>query len=240
MERDNKIIKTPIIEILKECNNGIPRDFGVIMTPMRQYIMQSLFLKMTGALEQKLKCIIWELSLEDYNLRYEIMRKWEFGECSSYKDKNNVIKKIFECIDHNKKGSIRLSQTDKISILNNVISECKIVFDVSEIVFWYPRQFNEYKNLIQIIVGSKDESKLIDKDLFQKDKILYKAYDVLYRFRNRCAHNLLVYQNYKKSFSSMIEKDSEYQNWFLWFFILILIDYIFIESYMLYEKTLNE
>jgi hypothetical protein len=32
--------------------------------------MQSIFIKMTGFQEQKLKCIVWELATDDYEYRY--------------------------------------------------------------------------------------------------------------------------------------------------------------------------
>ena len=39
---------------------------GIESYPLCDYVLQSLFLKLTGAQEQKLKCICWDLATKDY------------------------------------------------------------------------------------------------------------------------------------------------------------------------------
>ena len=71
---------------------GIPANAGIgngIETyPLGDYIMQSVFLKMTGFQEQKMKCICWELASNDYEYRYYRFTQNKLGECSNYKEKN--------------------------------------------------------------------------------------------------------------------------------------------------------
>ncbi|WP_342975178.1 hypothetical protein [Phocaeicola dorei] len=93
----SKFIKTPISTILKDGVNacfGI--GYGIETYPLCDYIMQSLFLKMTGAQEQKLKCICWEMATYDYVYRraYLDKVKSDYGEFSTYEQKNNVYKQI--------------------------------------------------------------------------------------------------------------------------------------------------
>lgn len=93
----SKFIKTPISTILKDGVNaccGI--GHGIETYPLCDYIMQSLFLKMTGAQEQKLKCICWEMATYDYVYRraYLDKVKSDYGEFSTYGQKNNVYTQL--------------------------------------------------------------------------------------------------------------------------------------------------
>ena len=65
--------------------------------PLCDYITQSLFLRLTGALEQKMKCICWELATVDYEYRYEFLKK-DYGECSDWKSKNGVYNDLINAI----------------------------------------------------------------------------------------------------------------------------------------------
>ena len=83
-----KFILTPIFEILKDCVNATKGiGIGIETYPLCEYIMQTTFLKMTGASEQKLKCILWEIATNDFHFRYEFL-KTSYGECSNIKEKN--------------------------------------------------------------------------------------------------------------------------------------------------------
>lgn len=95
----SKFIKTPIFEILKDGVNAC-RGIGCGMEayPLRDYILQSLFLRMTGAQEQKLKCICWEMATNDYGYRYEFINtgKKDFGGFSKYEQKSKVYILLIE------------------------------------------------------------------------------------------------------------------------------------------------
>ena len=93
-----KFILTPILCILKEgiiACRGI--GIGIETQALSEYVMQTIFLKMTGALEQKMKCICWEIASNDYEYRCQYLKK-NYGECSSYDDKNHVYKDLIEAI----------------------------------------------------------------------------------------------------------------------------------------------
>ena len=85
-------ILSPLFDILKggvTASNSITA--GVETYPLSEYFFQSLFLRMTGAQEQKLKCILWELASNDYQFRYEFLHAKSYGECSEYKAKSEVF-----------------------------------------------------------------------------------------------------------------------------------------------------
>lgn len=90
-----EFILTPLEDILIDGFNACEGVADRIDSfPMKEYFMQSLFLKMTGAQEQKLKCICWEMATNNYQYRYEYLNMKKYGECSSYKDKNDIFHDI--------------------------------------------------------------------------------------------------------------------------------------------------
>lgn len=94
----SKFILTPIIGILKDTVNACAGiGTGIETQSLGEYVLQSTFLKMTGASEQKLKCICWEMATNDYDYRYRYLKK-NYGECSSYNDKCSIYKDIVEII----------------------------------------------------------------------------------------------------------------------------------------------
>lgn len=94
----NKFILLPIANILREAVSacrGI--NHGIETQSLKEYVFQTTFLKMTGASEQKLKCICWEIANQDYEYRYELLKD-KLGECSSYEDKQKVYNTLISKI----------------------------------------------------------------------------------------------------------------------------------------------
>lgn len=92
-------ILTPLQEVMQD---GIAASasikIGAESFPLGEYFFQTLFLRMTGAQEQKMKCICWEMATNDYAYRYELMHRRDYGECSNYSDKNGIYKDIISLI----------------------------------------------------------------------------------------------------------------------------------------------
>ena len=65
-------------------------DGGIESFPLCEYVVQSLFLKLTGALEQKAKCICWDIATLDYEYRYDFLNRKKYGEFSDWDSKNGV------------------------------------------------------------------------------------------------------------------------------------------------------
>ena len=94
-----EFILTPLMEILSDGVNACaPLPVGIENSALGEYFLQSLFLRMTGAQEQKMKCICWVLATNDYRYRYEFLNIKKYGECSAYSDKKDIYKDISSLI----------------------------------------------------------------------------------------------------------------------------------------------
>ena len=92
-------ILNPLTEVLSAgvcACSSLP--VGIENSALGEYFMQSLFLRMTGAQEQKLKCVCWALATNDYKYRYDYLNKKQYGECSDYKAKNDIYNDLFALI----------------------------------------------------------------------------------------------------------------------------------------------
>lgn len=92
-------ITTPLIDVMQD---GIAASASIKMGaesyPLGEYFFQTLFLRMTGAQEQKMKCLYWEMATNDYSYRYNLLHNKTYGECSNYADKNGIYKDIISLI----------------------------------------------------------------------------------------------------------------------------------------------
>lgn len=238
MSKHSKFIETPIFNILQECVlacNGL--DDGIETQPLHEYIMQSVFLKMTGASEQKLKCICWEMATEDYEYRRDYIKN-NHGECSSYKDKNDIYNEIIKNIkkyepSFNASGLI----DDKAKFLNDLKDKITNLIENSIISKWLEREFAFFKS--KNGSGNVKDSQICNNNgLFQSDlKTDFETY--VYRHRNRCAHNLISYQENLPTLSTLAAENYKYQNYFYRFYILILLDKIFMKLYAKYLKAIE-
>ena len=98
MIKHKDFISSPITDILYDAvaaSAGI--GSGIETYPLCDYIMQSIFLKMTGSQEQKMKCICWEMATNDYEYRY-LFTQTPLGECSSYKEKYKIYSDLIKQI----------------------------------------------------------------------------------------------------------------------------------------------
>lgn len=201
---------------------------GIETYPLCDYIMQSVFLKMTGFQEQKMKCICWELATNDYEYRRVLLGNEDnLGECSSLKSKNAIYKRLGA-----KTGS--LNEQEKRSILSKTFSDIKAVFLDTNLSIWAQQDFNwfiaHHKNFIKI-GHFANEKNLLESCL---------KYDLLYDHRNRLAHNTLSYQQNLPTLKTLADKNYIYENYFIRFAILILIDEIFIALYKKYLEVIED
>lgn len=290
-----KFLLTPILSILKEsiitCR-GI--GIGIETQALSEYVMQTTFLKMTGALEQKMKCICWEIASNDYEYRYQYLKK-NYGECSRYEDKNHVYKDLINAIARinksfnwysiffdidispivkeslkakidaaivnqtQKKGrELHADEINKLSdgmthyyMRQNLTDKDRSIFaqkmilkDIngkiielvkdSPISIWEQRNFLFYKSNCNDIYS---ESFMSNKSLFDT-KLIEFYNEIVYKHRNRCAHNLKSYQDNLPTLSTIISDTYKYENYFFRFATVILIDEIFIRLFNKYKAEL--
>lgn len=149
----SKFVKTPIIGILQDVVNacaGIGN--GLETQPLGEYVLQTTFLKMTGASEQKLKCICWEMATNDYDYRYRYLKK-NYGECSSYNDKCSIYKDIIE----------RISKIDSSFSIANLFDDIDISSKLNELI---SNKINE----VRVNQEKKKNRKLTDVEVEKLSK----------------------------------------------------------------------
>ena len=241
----NKFILSPVSNILKDvvsASSGI--GDGIETYPLCDYVMQSVFLKMTGAQEQKMKCIVWELATNDYDYRYERFTKSPLGECSNYTEKKTIYNDLIKQIEKYIGSSFVLNSIEKNNILQKTNKLITDTFLGTNLLIWTQMSFNEYEIIWNDIA---DEYFAIKKELFiKKDNIssrgkaLFEMYDEhLYKHRNRVAHNTLSYQQNLPTLNTLEKNDYLYNNYFIYFSIIILIDNTIMYLYNEYLKALR-
>ena len=237
MNNHTEFILSPITDILNDivsASAGIGN--GIETFPLCDYIMQSVFLKMTGFQEQKMKCICWELASNDYEYRYEY--RYEFtknplGECSNYKDKQTIYKDLIKQIKKHNTSYNVTTELNKVDILATTASEITDKFLGTNLSIWTQKSFNEYSNIWSGVssnhFANDDNNLFTEVHNITSIKKIYENY--LYKHRNRIAHNTQSYQQNLPTLKTLENENYKYENYFVWFAILVLIDKIFIELY---------
>lgn len=233
-----KFISSSIIDVLKDGLSAYRLvGSGIETYPVSDYVMQSIFLRMTGYQEQKLKCICWALATYDYEYRYDrYYRKWSLGQCSSLREKTAVFKDLLDAVKkYDENFDCEILKTD---ILKKVKTLDKDVFQDSSIIYFNEHLYQIFKQSMNLFEKTKflkiDKNKNVSF-LEEKLRKLYENY--LFRQRNRCAHNLLSYQQNLPDLKDLkADTNNFYGNYFLFFALLVLIDGVFTSLYEKYCK----
>ena len=64
-------------------------------------------------------------------------------------------------------------------------------------------------------------------------------YEMLYKTRNRLAHNTTSYQKNLPELSELRDAKFGYNNFFVWYYILIIIDEVMITLYEEFKKNIK-
>ncbi|WP_158990141.1 hypothetical protein [Mucilaginibacter sp. L196] len=236
MNKHRDFILSPIIGILKEvvaANIGI--GDGIETYPLSEYVLQSVFLKMTGFQEQKMKCICWELATVDYEYRYFRFTQQRLGECSNYAEKMSIYKDLIDLIKKYEPGFDVTAELDRNLISAETLSEIKALFVGSNVATWAQNNFHDFLNDNNVIPANQfaSNSSLLENNLKPK-------YELLYKHRNRCAHNTLSYQDNLPTLKTLFISNPKDDNYFVRFTLLILIDKIFIALYEKYNVMVDD
>lgn len=187
---------------------------------MKEYVLQTLFMKLTGCMEQKAKCILWDIATHDFEYRREFLRENpKQGEYSKYDSKNFVYGALVEY------GGM-IDDTRKKELLTQLVDFKKKILEESILKVWLPRELRNLK--IKELFATKRwaGSSLLESPL--NDEI----YEKLYKHRNRCAHNVLSYQGNVMNPQKIKEVgDASYATWFT---LLVLMDMIYMELYKMF------
>ncbi|MBR1379002.1 MAG: hypothetical protein IJ557_07760 [Bacteroidaceae bacterium] len=238
MSKHKPFIQSSIDDILDDvvhaCNGAIVP--GIDSFAVCEYIFQTIFLKMTGYQEQKMKCICWEVATEDFVFRKDYLENLaKYGEMSTYESKNFVYKSLVKNIQKHHPEIIATAFIDKEKTIDNIKDKVIRAFDGTELKHGNRRHFDEFQHIY-------DET--FRPEFFAKGNTellagqLYKMYQVLYDHRNRCAHNLKSYQQNLPTLKSLTVDTYRYENYYLRFSLLMLIDQIMVTLYNYYDSII--
>ena len=121
----SEFILSPLIDLMRYGLSACKgTGDGIESFPLCEYVTQSLFLKLTGAQEQKIKCICWDVATLDYEYRYEFLNKKNYGECSDWNSKNGVyndLLKVIQKVDNSFEPSQLFGATFLSKTLNEIL-----------------------------------------------------------------------------------------------------------------------
>ena len=253
MNRDEHLtfIRTSLVKIMKDVVSSIAvLGDGMEFFAVHGNILQSLFLQMTGAQEQKMKCICWEMATNDLKYRYERYYKgWSLSECSSLQSKNTIFKDLIKSImKSDPLYSFYPDAASKEALRDNVLQQIKSIFQGTNIEKLHKKEFDAFCISLGSLSASNiypDKWQLIkngDKEAplrVNSDTELYAVYHLLYTHRNSYAHNTPSYQFNIPAFKDLNNDIyQKYNNIFLFYATLLLIDEMFRKAFARYEELL--
>lgn len=246
----SKFILTPISSILLEAQASLKlQPMAMENIAISEYILQSIFLKMTGFQEQKCKCINWELATDDYEYRYNAYGnrgEYKIGEGSHWDDKCKIFKGLQDQIlkegkaieQEITKEEIKAALRDTKKTIKNLYTNCPIMKG-------YNREYVIFESVCNQIGRNCLHPELSDIfgnqqiEIVHNEKLtlteMYKDY--IYRHRNRCAHNLLSYQENRPTMNAMSSLEMAMNNYFIRFLVIALIDDEMRLLYELYNRN---
>lgn len=197
-----------------------------------EYVFQTLFLRLTGASEQKMKCLCWELGTEDFDFRRDYLEQnSKYGEMSSYDSKKYVYQNLVKIISKSDDSFLVESYIDKTVILQEIKSFIVNLFKDTMLSTWNLRDYNCFEILFDDVFIPENIAK--NKNELLAGNLL-NAYSKLYAYRNRCAHNLLSYQQNMPLLKELALDEYKYENYYIRFALLLLVDRVFIELYKMF------
>lgn len=222
-------IVTPIEEVFCQgiaAANGL-KSSGFEAYPALDYILSSLFLRMTGFSEQKLRSIHWMIATQDLEIRYEMIKGDQgiYGEYSAWDKKKNFYKFMLDEYQKLKGNAISWTDAEKESFVDYT----KNIFETTLQDSVFQLAYNSDVNNAIAFVKTWTKDDVLCKGLL--DQKITALYPSLYKCRNRSAHNTLSYQRDFLSFSEFMSPQNPLSNYFVYFAILILLDTIFIRTY---------
>lgn len=232
MSKHDDFIFRPIIKVLENSIDAISLvEEGIESYLLNDYIMSTIFIQMTGFQEQKFKCIAWELATENYNFRRDFLKNFSSEGFSTYKSKTELYKKINENI-----GEYQFSDQEKDSIIENTLNRMTDLIENSPLKSWNEPQYNDFKKSIKNNVNKKH---IVTSKSVLLESSVVDIYKMLYKTRNRLAHNTTSYQRNLPELSELRDAKFGYNNFFVWFYILIIIDEVMITLYEEFKKNIK-
>lgn len=253
----SEFILKPLSKILFEfADIANPLNFGIEEHPLWDYLFMSLFLRLTGAQEQKCKCIAWELATINYEIRRKLFSSGNDLNCSTLKEKNTVFKyQVIGLQDFGVNVDAAFLDDVRLESYDTAFAKVNIFFEHVESSGLHPRECEFSKDLfckwnackgagVDKIFGKCDsckEKRNCDARSLkaEKESGLEAIYSRLYLHRNRCAHNVSSYQPNLPDLNKLVSPIYIYENYYTWFMVIMFIDELFINLYKEFEITLT-
>ena len=260
MRKHETFILTPISKVLDEAQFALaPLEGNIENYPLLDYVMQSVYLKMTGFQEQKVKCISWELATDDYTLRYERYKQHPLGECSSYKDKRQVFLDLVSILEKEEKCSSLLTEQERAKILYDTKDELIAFSSQPPLLGWAEKSLSEFRKLFEkcgkecvLYINQGMASDILghcancskksgaDACKLTQVKTLIDVFDVAIKHRNRCAHNTTSFQQNLPALDNLQKQEYILENYFVRFALLMIIDKVFVALFKKYLELMPE
>lgn len=222
--KHEEFILNPIEQILEDAANATTLLNKMIEAfPLNDYVLKSVFLEMTGFQEQKFKCIAWDIATENFEFRFDYLHKYAKNYFSNYKEKKEFYTELKSILGK----SAGLSEIEKKLILKDARERIESIIEKSNLKDWNRRDYEVFKDNIEVKINENEIA--LDKELLIGGT--REIYEKLYRNRNRLAHNTPSYQQNLPKFQILEDEKFGYSNYFVWFYILIVIDKIMITLY---------
>jgi hypothetical protein len=181
-----------------------------------------------------MKCICWELATYDYEYRYKRYTLKPLGECSTYEEKKTIYKDLIDQIKKHIPNFEVSTFLNKEQIKATTLSEIHSIFSDTNLSTWSQKNFVEFSTNTTLIQNNHFGSM---NNLFEN--VLQARYTQLYTHRNRSAHNTLSYQQNLPTLQTIVNEGYRYDNYFVRFALLTLLDKIFIALYIKYIELLD-
>ena len=143
-------ITTSVFEILQQgiaAAECLQQD-SIDTYPIQDYLLQSVFLRMTGFEEQKLRNICWEVATVDLDYRYKTLQGHvSYGEFSKLDDKKNVFALLKDKVKEY--GGEFNIESKKDTILNEVKAEMEVAMKDTLIVRSFPDEYHRYEIFVK-------------------------------------------------------------------------------------------
>lgn len=155
--------------------------------PVVEYIMHSLFLKISGMLEQKMHSIIFEISNNNIDIRHKVLTG-EYKGGSTLKDKNKILNELIQQINLYRNSNIenKLNNID-ITYWQYSIKKINEKFNHSLFKDCNLRNYQEFQEIVSNMdVKIKENKKNIIVTIYEK---------YILPTRNSLAHNTKVQLN---------------------------------------------
>lgn len=254
-----EFIQTPMSELLDLASASLVcLKSGIETFPIREYVLQSLFLRMTGFQEQKMKCICWELAAADYEYRYRRVLSGKLGECSNYSDKCSVYNDLVSAIER-KNNSFDLGTFTEGLSNDEAVKAIDGFYNSSLHLGWLNRDYQEchsflWASLNSTCIVTKSREKIFGECKDCKNKgscslqkpghriqsLVSVFNDAVYHHRNRCAHNILAHCMNKTTFEELQIGGVHRDNYLIRFMLLLMIDNVITKLFCEWNQSFTK